>query len=87
MPDTATATDTVPTTRGACVDCHERGKPRGTWSPFYCEECDIVRMHRVVVGMAQIAALDDPHAEPPKDLDWYRSTSADLRAREGWWDR
>lgn len=85
MPETALPT--VPTTHSACCECHEHGKPRGTWSPFFCEECDIVRMHRVGKGMATIAAVGDPDAEPAKDLDWYVAKSAELRAREGWWER
>lgn len=71
-----------PTTKGACCECFLHGKPRGTWSPFYCERCDIVRMHRIGKGMAQI-----PGAEPAKDLEWYEAKSAELRARPDWWQR
>lgn len=38
----------------SCIEC---GAPAGTpWGPYWCPDCDVVRLDRVSAGLAEIAA-------------------------------
>ena len=63
-----------------CSECRQKDQPRGSWSPYFCEPCDITRMHRISNSLASITG-DDSGAH---DMDWYVAKSAEISERAGW---
>lgn len=64
-----------------CVKCGAFGVPRGSWSRFHCEPCDIERMHQQDRSRAIALRIPGIYA---LGRDHFVAESARLRAAKAW---
>lgn len=85
MSDTVTETPIEPSAAplvSQCVKCEQGPKPRGSWSRFHCESCDIERMTQFDEAHSQ--AVIYPEKREPLGREHFEAESKKIRTERGW---